>query len=294
MTFFSVLQNYLETKYRLPYEVYLQVFKFVSLEQAANHGASLTEISNIASNALVLPQPVDIPKHAFTNSIIPSSYFWFICHQTLFKYYLIKHSTHLTTTLLYRGRYYENELVALLAQYNRLDLLEILFKTTTIFNSIPSIIDIASKFGHLNIIKTLKNASASKMAIFYAAENGHLDIVKYLHFNRSEGCSKYAIDKACEKNHIDIVKFLDVNRSEGYSKFALEYAAIKGHLNVIKYFYDKGVRHDKVFGHSVRFGHTEIVEYLMRFQTRISKRVFKVAMEMGNNNIIELLSKMNL
>lgn len=39
-------------------------------------------------------------------------------------------------------------------------------------------------------------------------ENGRLDIVKWLHENRSEGCTKWAVYYAREFGHFEIVKFL--------------------------------------------------------------------------------------
>ena len=42
----------------------------------------------------------------------------------------------------------------------------------------------------------------------WAAENGHLDVVKFLHENRDEGCSKDAMDDAAKNGHIDVVEYL--------------------------------------------------------------------------------------
>ena len=50
-----------------------------------------------------------------------------------------------------------------------------------------------------------------------AAENGHLDIVKFLHYNRIEGCTTDAMDHAAEYGHLDIVKFLQNNRKDDYT-----------------------------------------------------------------------------
>jgi hypothetical protein len=40
----------------------------------------------------------------------------------------------------------------------------------------------------------------------YAAENGHLDVVKWLHAHRSEGCTTDAMDKAAANNHLEMVQ----------------------------------------------------------------------------------------
>ena len=55
-------------------------------------------------------------------------------------------------------------------------------------------------------------ANCSTLAMNRASANGHLDVVKWLHFNRSEGCTTYAIDFAAANGHLDIVKWLHQNR----------------------------------------------------------------------------------
>jgi len=48
----------------------------------------------------------------------------------------------------------------------------------------------------------------------YAAKNGYLEIVKYLHKNRMGGTTD-AMDYAAENGHIETVRWLHQNRSEG-------------------------------------------------------------------------------
>jgi hypothetical protein len=47
-----------------------------------------------------------------------------------------------------------------------------------------------------------------------ATKNGCLEVVKWLHFNRREGCSHLALTRAAEKGHVEVVKWLVENRSE--------------------------------------------------------------------------------
>ena len=42
----------------------------------------------------------------------------------------------------------------------------------------------------------------------YAAKHGHLNIIKWLHENRTEGCTSYAIESAARNGYLDIVKWL--------------------------------------------------------------------------------------
>ena len=52
-------------------------------------------------------------------------------------------------------------------------------------------------------------------AMDYAAKNGHLEVVKCLHENRTEGCTKDAMDWAAKNGHLEVVKWLHDNRTEG-------------------------------------------------------------------------------
>eukprot|EP00122_Pirum_gemmata_P019720 Pgem_evm1s18451 len=54
-----------------------------------------------------------------------------------------------------------------------------------------------------------------------AATNGYLDIVKFLHFNRKEGCTRLAFDGAARNGHLEIVRFLHYHRFEGGTERAM-------------------------------------------------------------------------
>eukprot|EP00639_Heterosigma_akashiwo_P024872 CAMPEP_0194701010 /NCGR_PEP_ID=MMETSP0295-20121207/25916_1 /TAXON_ID=39354 /ORGANISM="Heterosigma akashiwo, Strain CCMP2393" /LENGTH=50 /DNA_ID=CAMNT_0039595089 /DNA_START=46 /DNA_END=195 /DNA_ORIENTATION=+ len=47
-----------------------------------------------------------------------------------------------------------------------------------------------------------------------AAVNGHLDLVKWLHVNRSEGCDKKAMNGAAAKGNLSMIEWLHANRFE--------------------------------------------------------------------------------
>ena len=69
-----------------------------------------------------------------------------------------------------------------------------------------------------------------------AAKNGHLETVKWLHFNRSEGCTIGAMDWAAAGGHLEFIKWLYVYRSEGCSKRAMEWASEMGILKLLNGF----------------------------------------------------------
>ncbi len=45
-----------------------------------------------------------------------------------------------------------------------------------------------------------------------AAIHGRLDVVKWLHENRTEGCTKVAMSMATINGHLDVIKWLHENR----------------------------------------------------------------------------------
>lgn len=76
-------------------------------------------------------------------------------------------------------------------------------------------------------------------ATFFAARNGHLQVVQWLHSNRQEGCTTRAVDDAAKNGFLDVVKWLLENRSEGYST---DLVAASGRLHVVKWLHNKQKR----------------------------------------------------
>ena len=79
------------------------------------------------------------------------------------------------------------------------------------------------------------NGTITTKAMDYAAKKGRLDVVKWLHDNRKEGCTTRAMNKAAKNGHVEIVKYLHENRTEGCTTDAMTWAAMNGRLNVVKW-----------------------------------------------------------
>src|SRR3546814_7943009 len=62
-------------------------------------------------------------------------------------------------------------------------------------------------------------------AMDYAAKNGHLEIVEFLHEHRTEGCTAQAMNYAAKAGHLAIVEWLHKNRLEGCTVHAMDFAA---------------------------------------------------------------------
>ena len=69
----------------------------------------------------------------------------------------------------------------------------------------------------------------------WAAENGHIEIVKWLHENRTEGCTKHAMNWAAYNGHVEIVKWLHENRNEAYIESALLISKRYNHTKIVEY-----------------------------------------------------------
>ena len=78
---------------------------------------------------------------------------------------------------------------------------------------------------------------ASPYAMDDAAKNGHLEVIIWLHENRTEGCTSNAMVYAAGNGHFEIVKWLFQNRlnecMESYG--AIAYATQNGHFEIVKW-----------------------------------------------------------
>lgn len=102
----------------------------------------------------------------------------------------------------------------------------------------PSAMNRASAYNHLDIVKWLhenRSEGGTIDSMNWAAKNGHINTLQWLHDNRTEGCSYKAIDYAAQFNHFDIVQWLSYNTTEGCSRSAFQYAVKNGNLELVKF-----------------------------------------------------------
>lgn len=110
----------------------------------------------------------------------------------------------------------------------------------------PFVMDYAAENGHLEVIKWMhlnRTEGSSALAILKAAVNGHLEVLKWLHLNRrgeGEGelegiCRTEAMNLSAENGHLEVVKWLHTNRTEGCTTYAMDWGAANGHLEVVKW-----------------------------------------------------------
>ena len=155
--------------------------------------------------------------------------------------------TEIIKFLLYEGHNKNCRKLIQLISDNRLDLVKIIYSETDAFLKIDKVLDDAASYGLIEYVIYLSEmgASCSTSALNNAAESGHLDIVKWLHFNRSEGCTTSAMDLAARYGHLEIVKWLHQNRTEG-CVWAIIFSSGNGHLSVVKYLVENRLGVDRI------------------------------------------------
>ena len=136
-------------------------------------------------------------------------------------------------------RKYEDENINNLALIG--DLEGIKFLTSMGYTCTSSAIDWAASNGHLEIVKWLhenhkdiKGFTYTPSAMDWASLKGHLETVKFLHEN-GYSCTTAAMDYASENGHLEIVKWLHENRTEGCTPYAMNWTAKNGHLEIVEY-----------------------------------------------------------
>jgi hypothetical protein len=84
--------------------------------------------------------------------------------------------------------------------------------------------DWAAKNGHLSLLREKRDLKFTKKAMNWAAAYGRLDIVEWLHENRTEGCTKSALNRAVKFGHTDVIEWLVKNKPEIYDDDIRHYA----------------------------------------------------------------------
>ncbi|OQR89584.1 hypothetical protein THRCLA_09679 [Thraustotheca clavata] len=102
---------------------------------------------------------------------------------------------------------------------------------------------LASICGHFDIVKLLINSSNETWTA--EAMNGYLDIVKLLHnLDNGPSCSTEDMDGAANNGHFEIVQFLHENQSEGCTSNALYGAIQNGYPKIVGYLLTHQQEHD--------------------------------------------------
>ena len=102
--------------------------------------------------------------------------------------------------------------------------------------------DIAAWKGKLDVVKWFhsnRTEGCTTKAMDCAARDG--EVVKWLHENRTEGCTVAAIDWAAKNGHFEVVKWLKRNRTEGHTQWASTWALEGEHYDIVRYLIGNGL-----------------------------------------------------
>ncbi|EFA75323.1 hypothetical protein PPL_11399 [Heterostelium album PN500] len=80
-----------------------------------------------------------------------------------------------------------------------------------------------------------KTGFCTQAAMNNAASTNNMEVLRWLHNNRSEGCSSKAMNEAAKNNNFDMLKWLNENRSEGCTNYAIENAIYHQNIEMIQY-----------------------------------------------------------
>ena len=100
-----------------------------------------------------------------------------------------------------------------------------------------STIDAAALQGNMEMVKycVAKKCPINVWACANAAENGHLEVLKYLHEEAKAPWGSSTASWAAENGHLHILEYLVERKFDEYVEYACEYAAKFGHLDCLKY-----------------------------------------------------------
>ncbi|EFA75795.1 hypothetical protein PPL_10850 [Heterostelium album PN500] len=129
------------------------------------------------------------------------------------------------------------------AKLENLDVIEFLHQSLSNeidYNSILEAKVVGSKIKVIEFLhKNVDHWFVSKgKALMDNARDLTLEVVRFLHENRSEGCSSEAIDEAARWNKLDILKFLHYNRTEGCTHNAKYFAALNANMDILMFLYE--------------------------------------------------------
>ncbi|CAL6314510.1 unnamed protein product [Bathycoccus prasinos] len=101
-------------------------------------------------------------------------------------------------------------------------------------------INTAAGQGNLEMVKycVANECPINEDACAFAAENGHLEILKYLHEEAKAPWDVYTATWAAGKGQLHILEYLVERKYDEYDTLACERAAKSGHLDCLKYLHE--------------------------------------------------------
>ncbi len=107
--------------------------------------------------------------------------------------------------------------------------------------------------------------SYPRIGCAYAAKNGHLEVLKYLHEEAKAPWDFFTAAWAAEGGHLHILEYLVERKYDKYDVYACEDAADRGHLDCLKYLHEtaKAPWNEGAVEKAHENNHTECLQYLL-------------------------------
>ena len=125
----------------------------------------------------------------------------------------------------------------------------------------------AAEQGNLEMVKycVVKKCAISTLTCAFAAKNGHLKVLKYLHEKVKAPWDSETAAWAARNGHLHILEYLVERKYDGYDERACASAAIGGHLECLKYLHEevKAPWDWRSAAWAAENGHLHILEYLV-------------------------------
>ena len=101
-------------------------------------------------------------------------------------------------------------------------------------------INAAAEQGNLEMVKycVANECPIDEEACAYAAENGHLEVLKYLREEVKATWDSRTASWAAAKGHLHILEYLVERKYDQYSVYACAFAAENGHFDCLKYLHE--------------------------------------------------------
>jgi hypothetical protein len=142
--------------------------------------------------------------------------------------------------------------------------------------------DLAAAGGHLEVVRWLhenRSEGCTVWAMNRAAGGGFLEVIRWLHENRNEGCTIQAMDLAASGGHVEVVRWLAQNyRTVGYSEDGVAGAALRGWLNILDVLYDiNPFDIEVVLISASRHGYLHVLEWVLKREPNLSTELLRKA-----------------
>jgi len=128
-------------------------------------------------------------------------------------------------------------------------------------------IDAAAYQGNLEMVKycVANECPIDVRACAFAAQNGHLEVLKYLHEEAEAAWDLRTATWAAENGHLHILEYLVERKYDQFDEYACGLAAENGHLDCLKYLHEtaKVPWYEYALEGAHENNQTECVQYLL-------------------------------